>query len=204
MRTYIWDFDGTLYDTYPAMMEALQLALKQSNLSLDKDELYREIKQTSIRELETRLELTQDFDTLYHRFEAALNKTSRPFADAKETLLSLEDSGGQHLILTHRDNESTWRMLRRDGLAEHIKDIIGSDSGFPRKPDPTAILHFVEKYQLDSKETMMIGDRPLDIAAGKNANVATCLYDIDRFIEDTQADFVVDSLRAIGELSFVR
>lgn len=46
----------------------------------------------------------------------------------------------------------------------------------------------------------MIGDRRLDIEAGKNAGVLTCLYDIDHFLQDIPADYVVDDLLKILDI----
>lgn len=47
---------------------------------------------------------------------------------------------------------------------------------------------------------MMIGDRRLDIEAGKNAGVVTCLYDIDHFLGEIPADHVVGNLNEILSL----
>lgn len=44
----IWDFDGTLFDTYPLMMEAFLLALKKyKNINSDYDTVYRLLKHSS-------------------------------------------------------------------------------------------------------------------------------------------------------------
>ena len=40
MRNYIWDFDGTLFDTYPAMVDGAQQALKDFGINMDKKEIY--------------------------------------------------------------------------------------------------------------------------------------------------------------------
>lgn len=36
MKNYIWDFDGTLFDTYPAMVDGAWQALKDFGISMDK------------------------------------------------------------------------------------------------------------------------------------------------------------------------
>lgn len=36
MKNYIWDFDGTLFDTYPAMVDGAQQALKDFGINMDK------------------------------------------------------------------------------------------------------------------------------------------------------------------------
>ncbi len=39
LRNYIWDFDGTLFDTYPAMVDGAQQALKDFGINMDKKEI---------------------------------------------------------------------------------------------------------------------------------------------------------------------
>lgn len=35
-KNFIWDFDGTLYDTYPVMLDSIMQSLKQ-NFAIDGD-----------------------------------------------------------------------------------------------------------------------------------------------------------------------
>lgn len=44
---------------------------------------------------------------------------------------------------------------------------------------------------------MMVGDRKLDIEAGINAKIHTCLYDIDHFLGEIPADHIVANLADI-------
>ena len=150
---YIWDFDGTLYDTYPIMLKALMETFKEFGIEKDEKEVYQKIKTESIRQMiiDWRLPVP-DFDRKYHSYEAQKNRNSFPFKETKETLEKLQNMGGRHFILTHRTVDSTWQLLKRDGLDSLIVDIIGSDSNFPRKPDPSAIYYFIDNYQLESEK----------------------------------------------------
>ncbi|HGF7826226.1 TPA: HAD hydrolase-like protein, partial [Enterococcus faecium] len=47
MKNYIWDFDGTLFDTYPAMVDGAWQALKDFGISMDKKEIYFKMKKYS-------------------------------------------------------------------------------------------------------------------------------------------------------------
>ena len=46
----------------------------------------------------------------------------------------------------------------------------------PMKPAPDAIRYLLDEFQLDPAETIMIGDREIDILSGKNAGIHTCLF----------------------------
>ncbi|MBV7390338.1 HAD-IA family hydrolase [Enterococcus alishanensis] len=197
MKNYIWDFDGTLYDSYPVMMQALMETLTAFHKDLSKETVYRRIKKESIHQLIQEEELTNtNFDKDFHRLEKSYLNQAIPFEDTRETLQQLKQRGGRHFILTHRRSDDTWDLLKRDGLADYVEAIIGSESGFPRKPDPTAINQLIEEFHLDRHETVMIGDRKLDILAGKNADIATVFFDLDQF-EEVPANFVVNNLRKL-------
>ena len=198
---YIWDFDGTLYDTYPIMLKALMRTFKEFDINKDEETVYKKIKMESIRQMIVDWQLpAPDFDQKYHAYEAQQNKDSYPFAETKETLEKLQERGGQHFILTHRTVESTWNLLKRDGLDALIVDIIGSDSNYPRKPNPSAINYFINNYQLDRNKTVMIGDRKLDIEAGNNAGVQTVFFDIDYFKQDIKSAYFINNLKEMVQI----
>lgn len=198
---YIWDFDGTLYDTYPIMLKALMRTFKEFDINKDEESVYKKIKMESIRQMIVDWHLpAPDFDQKYHAYEAQQNKDSYPFEETKETLEKLLEKGAKHFILTHRTVESTWNLLKRDGLDALIVDIIGSDSNYPRKPDPSAINYFIDNYQLDRNKTVMIGDRKLDIEAGNNADVQTVFFDIDYFKQDIKSAYFINNLKEMVQI----
>lgn len=198
---YIWDFDGTLYDTYPVMLKALMKTFKEFEIEKDEKVVYRKIKEESISKMIIDWQLpVPDFDQKYHIYEAVKNKDSYPFKETKETLKKLKEKGGKHFILTHRTVDSTWKLLRRDDLDPLIVDIIGSDSNYPRKPDPTAINHLIDNYHLDSRKTVIIGDRKLDIEAGNNADIQTVFFDLDYFKQNIKATYFINNLKEMVQI----
>lgn len=204
MKNYIWDFDGTLFDTYPAMVDGAWQALKDFGISMDKKEIYLKMKKYSTSYLINESNLNaREFNELFHRYEKESTEVSRPFPETKQVLEMLKDNGGRHFILTHRLTESTWGLLKEHRLAHLIEEVVGIDQDFPRKPDPASLNYLIDTFHLERTDTMMIGDRRLDIEAGKNAGVATCLYDIDHFLGEIPADYVVGNLNEILTLQSI-
>lgn len=204
MKNYIWDFDGTLFDTYPAMVDGAWQALKDFGISMDKKKSYFKMKKYSTSYLINESNLNaREFNELFHRYEKESTEVSRPFPETKQVLEMLKDNGGRHFILTHRLTESTWGLLKEHRLAHLIEEVVGIDQDFPRKPDPASLNYLIDTFHLERTDTMMIGDRRLDIEAGKNAGVATCLYDIDHFLGEIPADYVVGNLNEILTLQSI-
>ena len=204
MKNYIWDFDGTLFDTYPAMVDGAWQALKDLKKKIEKKEIYFKMKKYSTSYLINESNLNaKEFNELFHRYEKESTEVSRPFPETKQVLEMLKDNGGRHFILTHRLTESTWGLLKEHRLAHLIEEVVGIDQDFPRKPNPASLNYLIDTFHLERTDTMMIGDRRLDIEAGKNAGVATCLYDIDHFLGAIPADYVVGNLNEILTLQSI-
>jgi HAD superfamily hydrolase (TIGR01549 family) len=188
----------------PPMVDGAWQALKDFGISMDKKEIYFKMKKYSTSYLINESNLNaKEFNELFHRYEKESTEVSRPFPETKQVLEMLKDNGGRHFILTHRLTESTWGLLKEHRLAHLIEEVVGIDQDFPRKPNPASLNYLIDTFHLERTDTMMIGDRRLDIEAGKNAGVATCLYDIDHFLGEIPADYVVGNLNEILTLQSI-
>ena len=62
------------------------------------------------------------------------------------------------------------------GLDRFFQEVVSSLNGFPRKPDPSALLYLLEKHRLDKSRVYYVGDRTLDVGCAANAGVQSVLY----------------------------
>lgn len=172
IKNYIWDFDGTLFDTYPVMLSALKQAITKHGIQYD-CELERFVKEKSIRQFADQYG-TQAFLDDYHQIETELQQAPTYYPEIPMILKTIVKRGGQHFVVSHRDDK-TYAYLGE--LRPLFTEIITSDHHFARKPNPESLCYLIDKYQLDRNETVMIGDRPLDILAGQHAGIKTILFD---------------------------
>ncbi len=201
-KHYIWDFDGTLYDTYPVILDGFVAALKELHQVADRKEVYRTLKAHSSKELAHVFQLPFDqLTAVYKDIESKDPRVPVPFQGAKEILEWVVASGHTNYILTHRDTPGTKELLEKDELLDNFKEIIGSESPFPGKPAPDAIQYLMEKYQMNPNETVMIGDRNMDILAGNAAGVKTIFFDEDQLLIDVPATYEVNELLAIRAIN---
>ena len=107
----------------------------------------------------------------------------RPYPGAREALEAAIACGGRTYIYTHR-GESLFRWLRYDGLDSLFFDAVTSLDGFPAKPAPDALNFLIQKHGLDRAQCVMLGDRDIDLDAGKNAGLACALFDPEGFYPD--------------------
>lgn len=177
---FIWDMDGTLVDSYPAIVPTVQELLAGIGVEVSREALHAEVIRTSVAELLQRVAEERGLDPA--AFKAAFNRMNdsriseiRPIPHCRETLEELRKAGHRHFIYTHR-GESCAAILAQTGLAPFFTEAVTALMGFPRKPQPAGILYLLEKYALDPARCYYVGDRSLDVEAAENAGIGSILY----------------------------
>ena len=181
--TFIWDLDGTLLDSYEAILAGIQETYEQFNLPFDREEVRNFILRYSVKDL-----LARDADH-YGLDSEELNRVRASSLKEKNTQIPLmhgareilawtEEQGIQNFVFTHK-SDNAFQVLTDLGIIQHFTEILTSDSGFARKPSPEALLYLIDKYQLDKGTTYYIGDRLLDAETAINAGISSINLQID-------------------------
>lgn len=176
IKHFIWDFDGTLADTYPNLVRYMTLALADFGVSAAPEEILEKMMENIGYALEA---YTQQYDLpeLKARYDHyyALGKDDpvSPFADVTAVLEQILQTGGSHYIFTNR-GETLPPMLERMGLRPYFTEIVkAGDPEFAYKPSPKAILYLMEKYGATAEDTAMVGDRKCDLESAYRAGCKT-------------------------------
>jgi HAD superfamily hydrolase (TIGR01509 family) len=180
IRNLLWDLDGTLFDTYPAITYAISKSLNElgGTLALNVIEgLARESIGHCLETLAARFGLDPNLlRTRYAENYRGLPLANQPpFPGARETCAFIRQNGRHNIIITHREVTSCHLLLETHKMSALFDDIFSTEQGYPRKPAPEMILAALGKYNLDPAKTLMIGDRIIDIQAGQAAGTQTCL-----------------------------
>lgn len=181
IRHLIWDVDGTLFDTYPAIVRSLQGAARD----LGAPAAYEATRDLALVSVDHCLEqMATTFDLPLDQLEEGFARHYRdaspadqpPFAGAVDVCRLIRDRGGLNLIVTHRRRAGLDRLLATHAMAALFTDIISHDDGFPRKPDPSAFVTLVERHHLPRDESLAVGDRDIDILAAHAAGLPAALF----------------------------
>lgn len=180
------------------IVQGYMLALKDYGIESSKEEIYRLLKEYSSAAIAKKFQV--DFTELSDNAKLHEEKSTylpKSFSGAKKVLQAVVRKQKRNIILTHRKQDSTQLLLEKEQLDDLISEIVGPENEFPRKPDPTALQYLLDKYSLDPKKTVMIGDRALDVDAGKNAGVHTLFFDNENLLHNIQADHRVTTMQEI-------
>lgn len=199
----IWDFDGTLFDTYPGTVYSFKRALKDNGIDETDENILNYIKVSvscAIRHFKDLYGLGDDFIDKFNFYKNNIDpEIVKPFPYAKEVCRKFLACGGRNYILTHRGN-STLKFLEYHGMLHCFTEIITKPYGFKRKPDPEGFLYLIEKYKINKSTALVIGDRECEILGAKTSGIRVCLYNTNN-IEFTEApDFYIDSLEMLDDI----
>jgi HAD superfamily hydrolase (TIGR01509 family) len=194
-KNILWGVDGILFDTYPAMTYALSKTVNELGVSIGLNVIDGLARQSISHCLETlSLHFKLNPNLFRRRFYESYWKVDPanqlPFPGVREVCKLIHARGGLNIVVTHRDLQSTQMLMEAHNLASHFADIFSVEQGYPLKPKPAMVLAALEKYSLNPDETLLIGDREIDIQAGRAASVRTLLVGGAKL--PPPADFQID------------
>jgi len=193
---FIWDLDGTLLDSYEAILSGIEETYAQFSIPFDKEKVRAFILKYSVQDLLEQVAEERGLDPVklnQVRAQSLAEKNAQVvlMPGAREVLSWADKQGIQQFVYTHKgDNALT--ILRDLGLDAYFTEILTSQSGFARKPSPEAATYLISKYHLKPERTFYIGDRTLDIEFAQNSGIqsinfltspAACNQQIER-LED--------------------
>jgi len=89
-------------------------------------------------------------------------------------LAKIVADGGRNFLVSHR-NAQVLTILEKTGLSSYFTEVVTSENGFARKPNPESMLYLKHKYAI--RNGLVIGDREIDKEAGQAAGFDTLLVD---------------------------
>jgi HAD superfamily hydrolase (TIGR01549 family) len=175
----IWDFDGTLFDTYPVMGNVFKEMLEEEGIVEPLDEILKHMKVSmtfAIQHYIEKYHIDNAFLESYNKRSKEMElRLCKPFDGIEAVCRYIHISGGCNYLFTHR-GASAITFMSDYGLHDYFNDFITSQQGFDRKPSPDAINFLLDKHNMNHKEAIMIGDRDLDILSAKNAGIHACFF----------------------------
>ena len=181
---FIWDLDGTLLDSYEAILLGIEETFAQFSIPYEKEQVREFILKFSVQDLlvQAAEERKLDVEMLNQvRAQSLAEKNVQVvlMPGAREMLAWADQAGIQQFVYTHKgDNALT--ILRDLGLESYFTEILTSQSGFARKPSSEAATYLIDKHQLNPDNTYYIGDRTLDVEFAQNSGIQSI-----NFLEST-------------------
>ena len=187
----LFDLDGTLVDTAPDMVAALQLMqrehgyppvpyeLGRSNVSNGAFGLLR-IGFPDLDEKQRRDMVPEYVD----RYAERLCEETTVFVGLESLLDRLDAAGCPWGVVTNKPERLTNPLLEQLGLAERMACAVSGDTLPVRKPEPEPLLHGCDIAGVAVHRSIYVGDAARDIEAGLRAGAATIAAGYGYITED--------------------
>jgi phosphoglycolate phosphatase len=180
--TVVFDLDGTLVDTAPDLISALNFVLAREGLPAVPLQSARSMIGAGARKLiERGLELegrhvgpeditrlTNDF---IDRYAAHIADESRPFEGLEEALDELSSRGYRLAVCTNKLEWLSKLLLDELGLSSRFSAICGADTFGVSKPDPAILKQTVARAGGALASAVMVGDAGTDIGVARRAGI---------------------------------
>jgi phosphoglycolate phosphatase len=209
----IFDLDGTLVDTAPDLLGALNaILIREGRPPVDHADLRHLVgfgARTMLGEAFRRtggeidpVRLPGLVDDYIAHYKKHIAVASRPCPGVEETLARLKAEGARLGVLTNKPQELTDLLLPELHLDHHFAAIHGAGRYGYNKPDARVFHHVVD--ELGGGPGVMIGDSATDVATARAANVKVILVSYGYTPEPAStlgADAVTDDFREIPEIA---
>jgi phosphoglycolate phosphatase len=202
--TLAFDLDGTLVDTAPDLVGALNTVLDERGLPALAFEGARVMVGRGARALiergfaaagqpldaETAPGLVDRFIAVYR---ARIARESRPFEGVEPALEALSAAGAALCVCTNKRTDLSVALLDALDLSHHFAAVIGADSAPAAKPDPRHLLTAIAAAGGVADRAVLVGDSATDVGAAHAAGVPSIVVSFG-YTEIAAADLGGDHL----------
>lgn len=208
-----FDLDGTLVDTAPDIIGALNVVLKEQGVKpFHLDEARPMIGRGAMDLLRRAFDLAghalapDQEKPLLARFldiyEAHIDDLSRPFDGLDSALDELEAAGATFAVCTNKPTHLSVLLLKKLGLSGRFGTVRGADSVPAKKPDAGHLKACIDDMGGDLSRTIMIGDSETDFMTAVNAGVPSVIFTFgysDRPVSELTPGALLDHYRYLPE-----
>jgi phosphoglycolate phosphatase len=186
-KVIVFDYDGTLFDTRPAIFHCIQRAFAKCGRPIPAFEAIAGTVRTGLPLQETLF----DLDKNLRAEQTALNEIVRtyrkiyldegaprakPFVGVRDALQDIHAIGAKSVVVSNKGIAAIRQSLDQNQLSFFVDVIFGDEPGLPKKPDPAIVLdHILPRYaRLRREQTLVVGDTKIDILLARRTGIPCC------------------------------
>ena len=202
----LFDLDGTLVDTAPDLVNALNAVLHQEGLTpYPLDQIRPTVSHGTVAMLnhafgnsQPEIDFKRRQQVFLDYYLANICVQSQLFTGMSLLLNTLQTKGIPWGVVTNKPHYLTVPLMRALGLVEQASSIVSGDTLSVAKPHPEPLLLAAQQCGVNPTECLYIGDAQRDIIAGQRAGMRTVVAQYGYLsaadlVEDWQADFRIQT-----------
>lgn len=175
-RGIVFDFDGTLVDSYPLIEAAFAHVMRTHKLDARARDLFRRSRGLPLPE-QMRLvapDIWEDLVATYRSVDVTLGH-AQVFRGIPTLLGKLHRAGAPMGVVSCKRRALIEAELEAAGLRKYFDVVIGFEDVTPPKPAPDPLIAAIARLSLKRINTIYVGDSMVDLETGRAARVKTVL-----------------------------
>jgi len=204
--TIVFDLDGTLVDTAPDILRALNQTMDLEGLPRVRLEMVRALIGMGARALieraaglngvsftSERLDALLAEYTAFYRADIA--RESKPYPGVLEAMDQLAALGAKFAVCTNKRTHLSVQLLDALDLSKRFSAVVGADAVTQRKPHPEHYQAAVQRAGGVVRRSLMVGDTVADVGAARAAGAPAIVVRFgycDGACETLGADAMID------------
>lgn len=209
----MFDLDGTLVETAPEIMDAVNDTLGALALPLVRQQQVNDwighgtlslliqalafSTKTSPEAVRANPSLPAMVDSYNQHYNARCGTNSRLYPGVQQALDGLRARGVKLAVVTNKESRYTEVVMKAHGLQHCVDQVISGDTLPTKKPDPAGVLACLSAFGVAPERALFVGDSSIDVASARNAGVRVWVlpygYNMGQPIASCGADRVIDS-----------
>ena len=186
-QLYLFDFDGTLFDTLPSSKYVFLMAYKNIGISINEDDILSWTREPIPNSYARMGAPKEKFDSFMKDIDKYVNSQKSVdlieiYDDTYDTIIDLRMDEADLGIVTSNNVLHVRDVLRKfDMQKDFFTVLVGNREAPTPKPSPEPILKALEmiNYKGDKKDVCYVGDSLNDCLAAINAGITPILLDRD-------------------------
>lgn len=178
----MFDLDGTLVDSKRDLADAANALIDElGGHRLPDDRIAEMVGEGAallVRRALTAADLDPAIPDALERFldlyDERLLRHTALYPGMRETLDALARRATLS-VLTNKPSRATERMLDGVGIRSLFQDVVGGDTPFGRKPDPSGLQHLIACAGATPASTLLVGDSRVDLETARRGGTRICL-----------------------------
>lgn len=198
-RYYIFDFDGTLVNTFYDSVIAYNKALKQSGLPEYPYESLEDIDYTDfVNNMTDNMQILNVYSKIYEESEKTY---TLPYDGINTVLAELIQRGNKLAICSNRSQKQLDEYTRKLFPEIKFEYVIGYTPNGGYKPNPEVMNRILDNINYDKDEIVYVGDKKNDIATAKNVDIDAIVVTWGQGDEETyNDDYPIKVINTVEEL----
>jgi phosphoglycolate phosphatase len=213
----MFDLDGTLVETAPEIMDAVNDTLRQFGIPEVTQQQVNDWIGHGTRELlvqaladrtgstadavRTGEQLTRILPVYDDHYQQRCGTRSHLYPHVRETLQALRAQGVKLAVVTNKEGRYTQVVMDVHTLGPLFDAVVSGDTFATKKPNPAGVAHCLAQFGVGADRALFVGDSSIDAATARNAGVPVWLlpygYNMGQPIETCAPDRLIQDFSAL-------